>query len=179
MCKYTKAPSSGIWAALGSVDPSHKVVHTSTCLPLAVLWGCLKRSAHAVQLFGRLAVVETHTLWYFGHHCCLVVGFDALGIWHFWMFTLFHPFLLFLHTFFTHFHHIYSFSRLIDMVVHFEGACYRTSYFPPHFSGHFSPWISVLGIGCSTPAPMACNLMQRWLGRLKTDSSTWNTTKMG
>ena len=49
----------------------------------------------AVQLFGRLAVVETHTLWYFGHHLCLVVGFDALGIWHFWMFTLFHPFLLF------------------------------------------------------------------------------------
>ena len=64
-------------------------------------WGCLKRtararSARALQRFGRLAVVvETHTLWYFGHHCCLVVGFDALGIWHFWMFTLFHPFLLF------------------------------------------------------------------------------------
>ena len=34
----------------------------------------------AVQLFGLLAVVETHTLWYFGHHCCLVVGFDAMGI---------------------------------------------------------------------------------------------------
>ena len=34
----------------------------------------------AVQLFGRLAVVETHTLWYFGHHCCLVVGSDVLGI---------------------------------------------------------------------------------------------------
>ena len=43
--------------------------------------------------------------------------------WHFWLFTLFHPFLLFLHTFFPHFRHIYSFSRLIDMVVHFEGAC--------------------------------------------------------
>ena len=57
--------------------------------------GRLKRRARAVQLFGRLAVVETHTLWYFGHHRCLVVGFDALGIWHFWMFTLFHPFLLF------------------------------------------------------------------------------------
>ena len=57
--------------------------------------GRLKRSARAVQLFGRLAVAEAHTLWYFGHHCCLVVGFDALGIWHFWMFTLFHPFLLF------------------------------------------------------------------------------------
>ena len=25
---------------------------------------CLKRSAHAVQLFGRLAVLETHTLRY-------------------------------------------------------------------------------------------------------------------
>ena len=73
---------------------------------------------------------------------------------------------------------IYSFSRLIDMVIHFEGACYRTSYFPPHFSGPLSPWISELGIGCSTPAPMACNLPPR-LGRLKTDSSTWNTTKMG
>ena len=54
-----------------------------------------KRSARAMQLFGRLAVVETHTLWFFGHHCCLAVGFDALGIWHFWMFPLFHPFLLF------------------------------------------------------------------------------------
>ena len=35
------------------------------------------------------------------------------------MFTLFHLFLFFFHTFFTHFHHIYSFSRLIDMVIHF------------------------------------------------------------
>ena len=60
-----------------------------------VLRGRLKRSARAVQLFGRLAAVETRTLWYFGHHCCLVVGFDALGIWHFGIFTLFHPFLLF------------------------------------------------------------------------------------
>ena len=76
------------------------------CFPLHR--GRVKRSACAVQLFGRLAVVETHTLWYFLHHCCLVVGFDALGIWHFRMFTLFHPLLLFLHTFFTHFHHIYS-----------------------------------------------------------------------
>ena len=80
---------------------------------------------------------------------------------------------------FCHFHHIYSFSRLIDMVIHFEGACYKTSYFPPHFSSPFSPWISALGIRCSTPAPMACNLLPRWLGRLKTDSSTWNATKMG
>ena len=67
---------------------------------------------------------------------------------------------------------------LIDMVIHFEGACYRTSYFPPHFSGPFSPWISVLGTGCSIPAPMACDLLPRWSGRLKTDSSTWNATKM-
>ena len=35
--------------------------------------------------------------------------------------------------------HIYSFSRLIDMVIHFEGACHRTSYFPPHFLGPLSP----------------------------------------
>ena len=28
------------------------------------LWGSLKRSARAVQLFGRLAVLETHTLRY-------------------------------------------------------------------------------------------------------------------
>ena len=32
-----------------------------------------------------------------------------------------------------HFYHIYSFSRLFDMVIHFQGACYGTSYFPPHF----------------------------------------------
>ena len=56
-------------------------------------------SASVVQLFGRPAVVETHTLWYFGHHCCLVVGFGALGIWHFWLFTLFHPFVPFAHIF--------------------------------------------------------------------------------
>ena len=29
-----------------------------------VHWGRLKRSARAVQLFGRLAVLETHTLRY-------------------------------------------------------------------------------------------------------------------
>ena len=89
------------------------------------------------------------------------------------------PISTFLHTFFTHFHHIYSFSQLIDMVIHFQGAFYGTSYFPPHFSGPLSPWISVLGIGCSTHAPMACDLLPQWLGLLKTDSSTWNTTKMG
>ena len=38
--------------------------------------------------------------------------------------------------FFSHFHHIYSFSRLIDMVIHFEGACYGTSYFSPS-QAHF------------------------------------------
>ena len=42
--------------------------------------GCLKRNARAVQLFGRMAGVETHTLWYFEHHCCFVVGFDGLEI---------------------------------------------------------------------------------------------------
>ena len=72
-------------------------LHTTYVAMLAarILRGRLKRSARAVQLFGRLAVVESHTLWYFGHHSCLLVGFDAMGIWHFWMFTLFHPFLLF------------------------------------------------------------------------------------
>ena len=93
--------------------------------------------------------------------------------------TMFHPMLHFCTHFFTHFHHTYSFSRLIDMVIHFEGACYGTSYFPPHFSGLFSPWFSKLGLGCSIRAPMAYDLVPRWLGRLKTDSSTWNTTKMG
>ena len=32
------------------------------------------------------------------------------------------PISTFLHTFFTHFHHTYSFSRLIDTVIHFQGA---------------------------------------------------------
>ena len=63
--------------------------------PCLRLCGGALSAVRALQLFGRPAVVETHTLWYFGHHCCLVAGFDALGIWHFWMFTLFHPFLLF------------------------------------------------------------------------------------
>ena len=30
-----------------------------------------------VQPFGRPAVVETHALWYFGHHCCLAGGSDV------------------------------------------------------------------------------------------------------
>ena len=83
----------------GGDDGPHLVVPVCVFVCAGVLVcivrGRLKRSARAVQLFGLLAVVETHTLWYFGHHCCLVVGFDALGIWHFWIFTLFHPFLLF------------------------------------------------------------------------------------
>ena len=54
--------------------------------------GRLKRRARAVQLFGRLAVVEAHTLWYFGHNFCLLVGFDALGIWIFTLFNAFLPF---------------------------------------------------------------------------------------
>ena len=62
----------------------------------------------AVQLLGRLAVVETHTLWYFGHHCCLVVGFDVLGVWHFWIVTPIHPFLPFC----THFLLIFTTSTL-------------------------------------------------------------------
>ena len=73
-------------------------------------WGRLKRSARTVQLFGCLAAVETHTLWYFGHHCYLVVGFDALEIWHFWMFTLFHPFLPFCTHFFPFPPHLLFFS---------------------------------------------------------------------
>ena len=63
--------------------------------------------------------------------------FDALGIWHFWIVHPVSPISTFLHTFFTHFYHIYSFSRLIDMVIHFQGACCRTSYFPPHSQAHF------------------------------------------
>ena len=70
-------------------------IRSRPSIHMTYLRGRLKRGARAVQLFGHLIAVETHTLWYFGHHCCLVVSFDALGIWHFWMFTLFHPFLLF------------------------------------------------------------------------------------
>ena len=47
------------------------------------------------------AIVETRILWYFRHHCCLIVGFDALWIWHFWIFTMFHPFLPFCTHFFS------------------------------------------------------------------------------
>ena len=87
----------GLWGNRHLVNPkiSFRVCVLSLCCEALPLGGRLKRSARTVQLFGRLAVVATHTLWYFEHHCCLVVGFDALGIWHFWMFTLFHPFLLF------------------------------------------------------------------------------------
>ena len=51
----------------------------------------------SIILGGALSAVcaQCSYLGYFGHHCCLAVGFDALGIWHFWMFTLFHLFLPF------------------------------------------------------------------------------------
>ena len=49
----------------------------------------------------------------------------------------------FLHIFFTHFHRIYSFSRLIDMVIHFEGACYGTSYSLLISQAHFSIDLSI------------------------------------
>ena len=132
-----------------------------------------------MQLFWCLAEVETHILWYCWHHCCLVVDFDALGIWYFWMFTLFHAFLLFCTLFSTHFRCVNHFAWLIDMLIQVQGACYRTSYLFPLFSSPLSPWISALGIGCSTPAPMACDLLPWWLGRLKMDSCIWNTTNMG
>ena len=76
--------------------------------------GALSTVRMGVQLFGRLAVVETHILWYFGHHCCLVVGFDALGLWLFWDFHPVSPIATFWHTFLAHFHHTHSFSRLIS-----------------------------------------------------------------
>ena len=83
----------------------------AVCRSNRPLGGALS-AARAVQLFGRMAVIETHTLWYFGHHCCLVVGSHVLGIWHFWIFTPFHPFLPFsTHFVCAHiFHHIHSFS---------------------------------------------------------------------
>ena len=87
-------PGRGIWRP-------HKHMHTHAHF----IRGRLKRSARAVQLFGRLAEVETHTLWYFGHHCCLVVGFDALGMWHFLDFHSVSPISTFLRTVFAHFHH--------------------------------------------------------------------------
>ena len=52
--------------------------------------GRLKCSARAVQLFGRLAVVETHTLWYQGDPYYLITRILVLllhRIWHFWGFT--------------------------------------------------------------------------------------------
>ena len=65
--------------------------------------GRLKRSARAVQLFGRLAVLETHAFEILGASLLpRGVGFDSfstLGIWHFWIFTHFHPLPLFFHTF--------------------------------------------------------------------------------
>ena len=53
------------------------------------------------------------------------------------------PISTFLHTFPPHFHQIYSFSRLIDMVIHFQGALLRdiilpSSFLRPTFSMDFS-----------------------------------------
>ena len=92
-------------------------IYKDLCATLALQFlGCTPSgwglsAVRAVQRFGRLAAVETHTLWYLGHHCWLVVGFDALGIWHFWISTLFLPFCT---LFFVHSHHIHCFSRLIS-----------------------------------------------------------------
>ena len=74
---------------------------------------------------------------------------------------------LFAHIFYHFPPHLLFFS-VIDLVIHFQGACYRTSYLPPHFSGPPAAWITVLGIGCSIPAQVACDLLPRWLRGLKT-----------
>ena len=69
----------------------------------------LNRSACAVPLFGHVVVLETHTLWYTVHHCCLTAGLDAsstLGIWHFPPVS---PISTPFDTFCAHFHHIHSF----------------------------------------------------------------------
>ena len=73
--------------------------------PPPLPWGCSFNgdALSAVQLFGRVAVVETHTLWYFGHHCCLVEqvlmhwGYGIFGcspyFTHFYLFAhIFYPF---------------------------------------------------------------------------------------
>ena len=49
-----------------------------------------------------------------------------------------------------------------------------SSFLRPTFSMDLS-----IGDTVFYTAPMACDLLPRWLGQLKTDSSTWNTTKMG
>ena len=46
---------------LGSY-PAGAIRRNAVSSALGCLWGSLKRSARAVQLFGRLAVLETHTL---------------------------------------------------------------------------------------------------------------------
>ena len=69
------SPSAHTFACTGETpNPVRGVPHClldfecrgqQTCLcRTATLWGRLKRSARAVQLFGRLAVLETHTLRY-------------------------------------------------------------------------------------------------------------------
>ena len=107
--RHSKIPCAGL-RQLPPPDELLQLFEYTCPVPYmsAFLGGRLKRSARAVQLFGRLAILETHTLWYFGHHCSLLVGFDALGIWHFWIFTLFRPFLLFC----THFFPISTTSTL-------------------------------------------------------------------
>ena len=97
----------------GSGEVRHGSSSIFVLAQMFTMRGRLKRSVRAVQLFGRLAIVETHTLWYFGHHCCLVVGFDALGIWHFLDVHPVSPISTFLHTFFAHFPRIYASSLFL------------------------------------------------------------------
>ena len=85
------------------------------------------------------------------------------------------PISTFLHTNFAHFHHIYSFSRLIDMVIHFQGdIILPTSFLRSTFSMDLSIGDRVFytrSNGLRPPATV--------VGTVKTDSFTWNTTKMG
>ena len=75
VCSSQPSVSSRSTASLSPLSspfcyPSNKQPRsTSICTaPYLLLcerhWGRLKCSAHAVQLFGHLALVETHTLWY-------------------------------------------------------------------------------------------------------------------
>ena len=63
-----------------------------------MLGGRLRRSAHVVQLFGRLAVVETHTLWYKGHHYCLITRIWVLLCLAFFGFHPFPPIFTYFHS---------------------------------------------------------------------------------
>ena len=51
-----RAANGSVWGTLGPL--------ASSLVKFLLSWGRLKRSARAVQLFGRLAVLETHTLRY-------------------------------------------------------------------------------------------------------------------